>query len=137
MPTDAFFIAVVDDEESVLKALERLLRAEGFSVQTFSSGADFLRSMQRQRPHCVVLDLHMPQLSGFQVQQALRQIDAALPVVIITGDDAPGSRARALGQGAKAFLRKPVDDAILLDAIHDAIRDSRTSPGDSHPSPTT
>jgi FixJ family two-component response regulator len=125
MPTDASFIAVVDDEESVLKALERLLRAEGFSVETFSSGADFLRSMQRHRPHCVVLDLHMPQLSGFQVQQALGQIDPRLPVVIITGDDVPGSRARALGQGAKAFLRKPVDDAILLDAIYAAIRDSR------------
>jgi len=135
MPTDAFFIAVVDDEESVLKALERLLRAEGFSVETFSSGADFLRSVQRHRPHCVVLDLHMPQLSGFQVQQALRQIDAALPVVIITGDDAPGSRARALGQGAKAFLRKPVDDAILLDAIYAAIRDGRNNGLDHGTSP--
>ena len=128
MSTDASFIAVVDDEESVLKALERLLRAEGFSVETFSSGADFLRSVQRHRPHCVVLDLHMTQLSGFQVQQELRQTDAGLPVVIITGDDAPESRARALSQGAKAFLRKPVDDAILLDAIHAAIRDSRSAP---------
>jgi FixJ family two-component response regulator len=128
MPTDASFIAVVDDEESVLKALERLLRAEGFSVATFSSGSDFLRSVQRHRPHCVVLDLHMAQLSGFQVQQELRQTDAGLPVVIITGDDAPESRARALSQGAKAFLRKPVDDAILLDAIHAAIRDSRSAP---------
>ena len=127
MPTDALSIAVVDDEESVLKALERLLRSEGFSVLTFSSSADFLRSVQRNRPHCVVLDLHMPQLSGFRVQQELRLVDASVPVVIITGDDAPESRARALGQGAKAFLRKPVDDAILLDAIHAAIRDSRDS----------
>jgi FixJ family two-component response regulator len=135
MSTDASFIAVVDDEESVLKALERLLRAEGFSVETFSSGADFLRSVQRHRPHCVVLDLHMTQLSGFQVQQELRKTHAGLPVVIITGDDAPESRARALSQGAKAFLRKPVDDSVLLDAIHAAIRDSRATTGDGRAAP--
>jgi FixJ family two-component response regulator len=115
-------IAVVDDEESVRRALGRLISAAGFGVETFSSGSDFLVSVKRRRPHCVVLDLRMPHFNGFQVQQALAQTCAGLPVVIITGDDSPESRVRALENGARAYLRKPVDDAMLLDAIQTAIQ---------------
>jgi FixJ family two-component response regulator len=121
MPQDASLIAVVDDEESVRKALGRLMRAAGFDVVTFSSGADFLHSLAQRAPQCVVLDLRMPQGNGFDVQDALRRGGQKVPVVIITGDDTPESRERALAQGAKAFLRKPVDDATLLDAIQTAI----------------
>jgi len=117
-------IAIVDDEESVRKALSRLIRAAGFGVETFASGADFLRAVERRPPHCVVLDLRIPHVSGFDVQRALKQADARVPVVIITGDDSPESRAEALGQGAKAYLRKPVDEAMLIDAIQTAIRSS-------------
>jgi FixJ family two-component response regulator len=117
-------IAIVDDEESVRKALSRLIRAAGFSVETYSSGADFLRTVEARPPHCVLLDLRMPQVSGFDVQRALKQANAQVPVVIITGDDSAESRADALRQGAKAYLRKPVDDAMLLDAIQTAIRSS-------------
>jgi len=117
-------IAIVDDEESVRKALSRLIRAAGFGVETFASGADFLRAVERRPPHCVVLDLRMPHVSGFDVQRALKQADARVPVVIITGDDSPESRSEALGQGAKAYLRKPVDEALLIDAIQTAIRSS-------------
>ena len=115
-------IAVVDDEESVRKALGRLIRASGFRVETFSSGSDFLRSLEQQRPHCVVLDLRMPHLNGFHVQRAMADAGTRLPVVIITGDDSPESRVLALAQGAKAYLRKPIDDAMLLDAIQTAMR---------------
>ena len=122
MSSAAALIAIVDDEESVRKALSRLLRAAGFSVETYSSGADFLRSVQQRPPQCVVLDLRMPHVSGFDVQRALKQADAQVPVVVITGDDSPESRAQALAQGAKAYLRKPVDEAMLLDAIELALR---------------
>src|SRR5262245_62361484 len=84
-------IAVVDDEESVRKALGRLIRAAGFSVETYASGSDFLQSMTHRRPHCVVLDLRMPHVNGFHVQQALIDAGAQLPVVIITGDDSAES----------------------------------------------
>jgi FixJ family two-component response regulator len=77
--------------------------------------------VQHHKPDCVVLDLRMPQMSGFDVQAALQQTHAELPVVVITGDDVPEGRARALRQGARAYLRKPVDDATLLDAIEAAI----------------
>jgi len=129
MAQDALLIAVVDDEESVRKALGRLISAAGFNAQTFSSGQEFLRSVQQQPPHCVVLDLRMPQMSGFDVQAALLQAGARLPVVAVTGDDSPDTRARAMRQGAIACLRKPVDDAMLMDAIHAAICAGTPAPG--------
>jgi two-component system, LuxR family, response regulator FixJ len=110
-------IAVVDDEEPVRKALMRLMRSAGLSVETFGSGAEFLESLDTRLPDCVVLDLHMPHMNGFKVQAHLAQKNAALPVIIITGHDLPNARERALAGGASAFLRKPVHDHTLLDAI--------------------
>lgn len=115
------FVAIVDDEESVRKALQRLMRAAGFGVETFSSGIEFLKSVQMHRPDCVVLDLHMPQVNGFEVQARLAQSSAHVPIIVITGHDTPESRERALEAGASAYLRKPINDQTLLDAIAAAI----------------
>ena len=114
-------IAVVDDEESVRKALHRLLRSAGFAVETFPSGADFLLSIKDHEPACVVLDLHMPQVNGFEVQAALTNSGGRVPVVIVTGHDTPQARARVMACGAKGYLRKPVDDLMLIAAIQAAI----------------
>ena len=110
-------VAVVDDEEPIRKALQRLMRSAGLSVETFGSGAEFLKSIETRVPDCVVLDLHMPQMNGFNVQAHLAQKYAALPVIIFTGHDLPDARERAMAGGASAFLRKPVLDRTLLDAI--------------------
>jgi len=120
----ATLVAIVDDEESVRKALARLLRSAGFAVEAYASGAEFLGALPQRSPDCLVLDLRMPHVSGFDVQRALQQAGARLPVVVITGDDSPESRAQALGLDARACLRKPVDAAMLLDAIADAVRPS-------------
>lgn len=117
-------MAIVDDEESVRKALGRLVRAAGYDVQTFGSGADFLHSLTRAMPQCLVLDLRMPQMSGMDVQGALADAHATFPVVIMTGDDSADSRQQTLARGATAYLRKPVDEAMLLDAIQSAIRNT-------------
>ncbi|HEY6242150.1 MAG TPA: response regulator, partial [Burkholderiales bacterium] len=101
-------IAVVDDDPFVLKALERLLRSAGFSVEAFASGAEFLRSADHHQPDCVVLDLHMPEMSGFEVQARLTLAHARVPVVVITGHDTPESRSRSLAGGVKSYLTKPV-----------------------------
>ena len=79
--------------------------------------AAFLESIETRLPDCVVLDLHMPQMDGFNVQASLARKCAALPVIIITGHDSPSARERAMEGGASAFLRKPVLDRTLLDAI--------------------
>ena len=111
------FIAVVDDEEPVRTALRRLLRSAGLTVETFESGAEFLNSLETSLPDCVVLDLQMPHMDGFNVQTHLAQKCAALPVIIVTGHDFPKAQERAMAGGASAFLRKPVHDSTLLDAI--------------------
>ena len=110
-------IAVVDDEEPVRKALMRLLRSAGLTVETFGSGAEFLESLETRLPDCVVLDLQMPHMDGFNVQTHLARKCAALPVIIVTGHDFPKARERAMAGGASAFLHKPVQDRTLLDAI--------------------
>jgi len=110
-------VAVVDDKEPVRKALMRLMRSAGLSVETFGSGAEFLQSLETRVPSCVVLDLHMPDMNGFNVQAHLARKYAALPVIIVTGHDLPTTRERAMARGASAFLRKPVHERTLLDAI--------------------
>jgi FixJ family two-component response regulator len=121
MSKDRSLIAVVDDEASVRVALQRLIRAAGLSVKTFPSGIEMLEFMQHQRPDCIVLDLHMPNVNGFEVQRRMAECGMHVPVVVMTGHDTPESSARALAGGASAYLLKPVDDQMLLDAIAAAI----------------
>jgi FixJ family two-component response regulator len=122
-------VAVVDDEEPVRKALMRLMRSAGLSVETFGSGPEFLKSLEMRLPDCVVLDLHMPHMNGFSVQAHLAGKYAAVPIIIVTGHDLPKARERAMAGGASAFLRKPVPDRALLGAISAAT--SSAQPGAS------
>ena len=121
MAKGAPLLAVVDDDADVRIALMRLVSSAGFAVETFASGTEFLRSVQDHEPDCVLLDLHMPEMSGFDVQGALAESHPSVPVVVMTGHDTPESRARAVQMGAKVYLRKPINDAALLVAIGDAI----------------
>ena len=118
-------IAVVDDEEAVRRALRRLLRSAGLDAETFPSGDEFLETLSSHRPDCIVLDLHMPKVDGFQVQAWLARADFAIPVIAITGHDSPESEARAIKGGAFAYLRKPVDADMLLGKIDEAIARKR------------
>ena len=117
-------IAIVDDEEPVRKALRRLLRSAGMDVKSFPSGVEFLESLTTEWPDCVVLDLHMPVMNGFEVQTRLAELRVSVPVVIITGHDSDETRALALAGFPVAYLRKPVNDQLLLDAIALALRRS-------------
>ena len=121
MSQDRPTVALVDDEEPVRRALKRLMVSSGITVDAFASGAEFLDSLATRRPDCLVLDLQMPGLSGFDVQARLAQSDDPPPVVVITGQDTPESRRRVMDGGAAACLRKPVTDRVLLDAIAAAI----------------
>jgi FixJ family two-component response regulator len=118
-------IAVVDDEGRVLKALDRLLRSAGMDVSTFGEGLQFLASLGTRQYDCVVLDLHMPEVNGFDVQARLGELGHALPVIIITGHDTPEACARARAGGAAAYLLKPVDERTLLNAILFVTSDQR------------
>ena len=97
------------------------MRGAGFEVQTWTSGGAFLGSLAERIVDCVVLDLHMPGLSGFDVLESLKASGSGVAAVIITGHDAPEAAERALAAGASAYLRKPVDGAELIDAITRAV----------------
>jgi FixJ family two-component response regulator len=114
-------IAVVDDDDSVCKAVGRVILASDLDVATFTSGQMLLDSLPARRPDCVVLDLHMPGLSGIDVLHALAHAGWELPVIIITGRDQPETRTRCLTAGALAYLPKPLNHAELLQAIGKAI----------------
>lgn len=111
-------IAIVDDEESVRRALQRLLRSAGIDSTTFSGGEEFLEWLRTHSADCVVLDLHMPRMTGFDVLTGMAVSGTDVPAIIITGHDSPEAYDRAMAARATAYLCKPVNDEVLLDAIH-------------------
>ena len=118
MRTPAPLVAVLDDEPEMLKAIRRLLVSRGFRVGTYQRGADLLAALEGSpRPDCLVLDLHMPEMSGFDVLEALQTRQIPVPVIVITGHDAPGMEERSRELGATSYLKKPVDRDDLLAAI--------------------
>jgi len=120
-------IAVVDDDASVCRALERLLQSIGMTARTFSSGDEFIEFIEATpsfHPDCVILDLQMRGLNGLGVQARLTQGGGGIPVIFITAYDEIGAREQALAGGAVAFLRKPFSDELLIKALDDAIHGS-------------
>ena len=87
-------------------------------ARAFATGGEFLEDLETFRPDCLVVDLHMPFMSGFEI---LERLHGHLPAVVITGQDSPEAEMRSSGAGAAAYLRKPVNDHALIDAIHLAI----------------
>ncbi|KQV54365.1 MULTISPECIES: response regulator transcription factor [unclassified Duganella] len=114
------WIAVVDDEEPVRRAILRLLRASGLPAYGFSGGADLLAAPMQQPPYCVVMDLHMPGMDGYQLQQHLAASMPRSAVIAVTGSHSADTRARMERAGALAFLPKPVDAEQLLAAVASA-----------------
>jgi FixJ family two-component response regulator len=117
MKRPPFSVSIVDDEVPILRALTRLFRAAGFEAHGYESAEAFLSDWKSSSTDCVVLDLQMMGLNGLELLQCLQRLDAKLPVVIITGLDTPGLEARCREAGAASYLRKPLDDRLLLQEI--------------------
>ena len=115
-------VYVLDDEPEMLKALARLLRAEGLQVRCFTSPREFLAHERHQGPACLVLDVAMPEVDGLAVQERLRQSGNGLPVVFLTGHGDIPMSVRAVKAGAEDFLTKPVNAVDLLRAVRAALR---------------
>jgi FixJ family two-component response regulator len=115
------FVAVVDDEESVRRALLRLLRAANMDAEAFASGEAFLSSLDKFRPDCVVLDLQMPGLTGRDVQRRLIGMQINLPVILITAHDDAVTQQQSLSDGAANYLRKPLRGDVLVRSINESI----------------
>jgi len=114
-------VFVVDDDDAVRRALERLIRSIGLEVETFASAQEFLRRDPPDRPACVVSDVRMPGLSGLDLQKELADADLSMPIIFMTGHGTVPMSVRAMKAGAVDFLQKPVDEQVLLDAIHHAL----------------
>ena len=121
MSEDRAVVFVVDDDPSMRRALDTLLRSVGVDVQLFSSADEFMRATRPDAPGCIVLDIRLPGMSGLAFQQELAQAGVMLPVIFITGHGDVPMTVRAMKAGAVEFLTKPFDDQVLLDAVHAAI----------------
>jgi FixJ family two-component response regulator len=120
--TTSPIIAIVDDDLSVRRALRRLVEAGGYMGQTFASAGEFLDSLGRGQPACLVLDIHLDHgMSGFDLHERLVADGMGIPVVFITAHDDAPTRKRLEDSGAASHLWKPVDEQALLDAIRRAI----------------
>src|SRR5262247_168998 len=124
MPGAPIRVAIVDDELAVRTALARLLEASSFETVTYGSAREFIDSMRRGLPECLIVDVHMPEFSGLDLQRYLNRIDKKIPIIVITAFDDAGIRERSAASGAKAFLTKPLHGPTLIDAIINATMDS-------------
>jgi FixJ family two-component response regulator len=114
-------IFIVDDDASVCRALGVLLVTYGFTVDTFTSAEEFFRAVPKSVPGCLILDIHMPGLDGWETQQRLLKSGSSRPVIIMSADKNGWFNERALKAGAVGFLQKPFNDQALVDLIKVAV----------------
>jgi len=115
-------IYLVEDDSSLRTAVRRLLRSAQYRVLTFASAEEFYRSDFKTSPGCLLLDIRLPGISGFELQARLLNAGIRMPVIFITGQDRAGMEEYARQLGASAYLRKPVDEETLLAAIRQAMK---------------
>jgi FixJ family two-component response regulator len=116
-------VAIVDDDESVQRALQDLIESDGLSALCFGSAEQFLDSEARNKAACLIADVRMPGLSGLELQAKLKAERCRIPVIFITAHGDAEMRIHAMRQGAVEFLSKPFDDAVLLEIVHAALEE--------------
>lgn len=115
-------IAIVDDDESVRRALGRFLAANSFTIDTFGTAQEFLSSLDIRKPECLILDLHMPDITGLDLQHHLQRSEIRIPTIIITAHNEIGLRERCRAAGAAAYLVKPVNGPTLVSTINAVVQ---------------
>jgi FixJ family two-component response regulator len=121
MPKPGTRVALVDDDASVRKALGRLLSASSFDIKIYGSAQEFLKSITTELPQCLVVDLHMPDLTGLDLQRHLTRAGVNIPTIIMTAHNEPGLRERCRSAGVADFLLKPLNGSTLIGAINSAV----------------
>ena len=117
MPQESFTVYVVEDDESIRRAIGRLLRSVGYHALTFESAEQFLDSISDAGVGCLLLDIRLPGMTGLDLQEKLTSSGAKYPVIFMTAHDNPHWQEKAKKAGALAYLKKPFGDQSLLDAI--------------------
>lgn len=121
-------ILVIDDDRAVTDALQRGLGLEGFTVDAANSGEEGLAIYRDRDPQLIILDVMMPGLNGLEVLQRLRQVDAQLPILMLTARDAPGDEALGLEHGADDYVVKPFNWDVLIARVKALMRRSHSQP---------
>jgi FixJ family two-component response regulator len=111
-------VYLIEDDESVRKALQRLFRSAGLDVRAFAGAEEFMQGGDLDQGGCIVVDIQMPGLTGFDLQEGLIAKKIRIPTIVISAMDDAETRERARKLGATAFFRKPVDGQALIDSIH-------------------
>ena len=114
-------VFIVDDDASVRRALKRLIKVSGYKARTFGTAREFIDSGHSQDPGVLILDIRMPEMSGLELQKYLIDSGSDMPIIFITAHDDVQARRMALEAGAIEFLRKPIEDQMLLDAVQQAL----------------
>jgi FixJ family two-component response regulator len=135
MPTQIAHVAIIDDDPSLRKALERVLQSHSYATKTYESARSFIDSLRHDMPACLVVDLQMPEMTGLDLQHQLRRDGIEIPTIVITAHDEGSARLRCQAAGALAYLLKPVQGATLIAAIEAATGLATTpkSTSASHP----
>ena len=119
-------ISIVDDDQAVREALQRMLRSYGFATAVFASAEQFLASGRRCDASCLILDVRMPGMTGLGLYRYLVSQGCRIPIILITGSPTLGEQEQAKSMGVVSYLTKPVDERILLDTLRGALQyDSR------------
>jgi len=118
MPLEEKQIYILDDDETVLRSLKLLMVSYGFAVGVFSSAEDFFSAVPNSAPGCLILDIHMGGLNGWDTMQRLTKTRSTRPVIVITADKDDSFKERALKAGAVGFLQKPFEDHYLLHMVN-------------------
>ena len=115
-------IAIVDDDDVVREAMKSLMRSLGYNASTFGSADEFLKSEQVSKTSCLITDLHMPGLSGLDLQDRLIATGHRFPIIFLTAYSDENVRIRAMKAGAIGFMRKPCSDEHLLGYLNKAFK---------------
>ena len=124
-------ISIVEDDEQSRAALAGLMQAMGFTIEAFPSAMDFLASPNVRHTSCLIVDVHMPRMTGTELHSRLVGSGYNIPTILITAYPDDGARARALGQGVVGYLAKPIDEEVLLGCVESALQGAKS---DKNPS---
>jgi FixJ family two-component response regulator len=115
-------VSIVDDDQFFRESMRRLMRSLGYTADIFASAADFLASPGLAETACLITDVHMPAMTGYELHRRLIDTGQAIPTILVTGFPNEIERARALNDGVVCYLRKPVDEEHLARCMRDALK---------------
>ena len=121
-------VFVVDNDESICKALKRLMKSAGLRVRTFTSAGDFLNQESQNVPGCLILDLRMPGMNGLELQEKLMESGSTMSIIFMSAHEDVTAREKVMKAGAEAFLQKPFEDQILIEKVNSVLNRIENEP---------